>query len=203
MKRMSRQPVDWETLRGRLSRASVAIDSTIEVTPEAGRQIMEERARLIAQPIADESRAADEIEVVSFELAAELHAIETRFVIEVLPFVDFTRVPRATDMLIGATTFRGEILPVFDIRPLFGVPSAALTDMSRLLVLGVDSPDLGIAVDRIGEVTRLSRRELHDSASRERHDGASPVLGVTSGALIAIDGAALLRDPRLFCGSEA
>jgi purine-binding chemotaxis protein CheW len=162
------------------------------------REILEERARILARPPPAEVQAADRLELLVFSLSGETYALETRSVREVARFADFTAVPGASPFLLGVTNLRGEILPVFDLRRLAGIAPKGLTDLSRLLVLGEDREELGLLADEVREVKRMRREEILDPPEELAAIGRALLLGVTKDAVIVLDGAGLLRDERLF-----
>jgi len=162
------------------------------------REILEERARILARPPPAEVQAADRLELLVFSLSGETYALETRSVREVARFADFTAVPGASPFLLGVTNLRGEILPVFDLRRLAGIAPKGLTDLSRLLVLGEDREELGLLADEVSEVKRMRREEILDPPEELAAIGRALLLGVTKDAVIVLDGAGLLRDERLF-----
>jgi purine-binding chemotaxis protein CheW len=162
------------------------------------REILEERARILARPPPVEVQAADWLELLVFSLSGETYALETRSVREVSRFADFTAVPGASPFLLGVTNLRGEILPVFDLRQLAGIAPKGLTDLSRLLVLGEDREELGLLADEVREVKRMRREEILDPPEELAAIGRALLLGVTKEAVIVLDGAGLLRDERLF-----
>jgi purine-binding chemotaxis protein CheW len=162
------------------------------------REILEERARILARPPPGEVQAADRLELLVFSLSGETYALETRSVRKVARFADFTAVPGASPFLLGVTNLRGEILPVFDLRRLAGIAPKGLTDLSRLLVLGEDREELGLLADEVREVKRMRREEILDPPEELAAIGRALLLGVTKDAVIVLDGAGLLRDERLF-----
>jgi purine-binding chemotaxis protein CheW len=166
---------------------------------DAGRAqaILEERARALARPPVEES-AAERLDVVLFSLSGETYAAETRFVRAIQRSPELTRLPGTPPILIGVTNLRGEVLPVFDLRILLGVPAKGLPDLARLIVLGDDENDLGILADESREVRRLPRREIFEAAAPLATAARDLLLGVTADAVIVLDGAAVLRDRRLF-----
>jgi purine-binding chemotaxis protein CheW len=158
--------------------------------------ILKERAQRLARPKAQER--ADGLELLIFVLSGEVWALETRAVREVARFTEFTAVPGGSAVLIGVTNLRGEILPVFDLRKLTGTVSTGLTDHSRLLVLGEERAELGLLADEVREVRVLGRDDLYDPPETLAAVGRGLLRGVTRDAVLVLDGAALLRDPRLF-----
>ena len=123
---------------------------------------------------------------------------ETRFIAKVVRLSDFTPVPGTPAFLGGVLNLRGEILALIDLRAFFGFAGPGLTDLSRIIVLGLERNEFGIMADAVHEVmtlgsTRCGRRR------RSIPGGGRPfLLGVTVDARIVLDGAALIRDEGLY-----
>lgn len=162
------------------------------------RDVLEERARLLARPSAPAAPPGEEISVVKFGLGEESYAIEAGFVREAVKFTDFTPVPGAPDFLIGVMNLRGGILPVIDLKLFFGVAPKGLTDLSRILVLGRHGPEIGILADAAYEIAGVRVAQLREPATPVAGIGRKYLRGVTGAALVVIDGAALLGDERLY-----
>lgn len=194
-RRTKRSPIDWSQIRARLDEAQARAAASIEVSPERARAIMEERARKLAQ-VPEARYAGETYEVLTFGLGAERYCIETRYTREVVRLVDYTPIPGTPDFVVGATHLRGEVVCIIDLRKFFGVAQRGLSDLSRVIVLGTETTELGIVADQVFEVSGLRAQEiLHPPESTEV--GHEYLLGVTRDAAIVLDGAALLRDPKL------
>lgn len=165
-------------------------------TPEQARAILEERARELARsplsPVVEER-----LEVVVFALAQERYALETEHVREVLPLVDLALVPGGPDFLVGVINLRGQLLPIVDPRKILGLATRGLSDQAVVVVLGNERAEFGILVDAVQAVTALPTQSLRELPETVGSVAAGYLRGVTSDALILIDGTALLRDPRL------
>jgi purine-binding chemotaxis protein CheW len=191
-----RGPIDWQAVRDRLARATAATEAAVTLSPERARAVLQERARSLARVPPVPPAAAEVLEVVTFGLAEEHYAVETRFLREVAHLGDFTPVPGAPDFLVGVMNLRGEILDVLDLRRSLGIPGAAPGAQALVLVLGGDRAEFGVVADAVHEVRMLRREELHPApATCPRPEY---LRGVTAGALPVLDGEALLADGRLF-----
>lgn len=155
-----------------------------------------ERARLLARPPAA-PRTGEAIEALCFSLGEERYAIETRLVREVARFRDFAVVPGAPEVLVGVTSLRGEILPVFDLRPLLGLARNRLNDLSRAIVLESDGERIAVLADEVRETVEVPLAGLVAPATLPEGMERALLRGVTADALVVLDGAALLRDRRL------
>jgi purine-binding chemotaxis protein CheW len=170
--------------------------------PQRVAAILEERARLLARPPAAEVPQSELLELLVFALSGQICAVETRAVREVARFTDFSPVPGAPASLFGVTNLHGEILPVFDLRPLLGIAPTSVTNLSRLLVLGEEREELGLLADEVQEVRSMRQDEVLEAPEALAATAGAVLLGVTRDAVIVLDGAQLLRDPRLFVRNQ-
>lgn len=190
----ARTTIDWDAVRRRLAKLAAAGESAAELSPQQAQAVLDARAAELARvPTASES-ADERLEVVTFNLAGERYALETRFIREIVRPREVTPVPGAADFLVGVMNLRGSILAVMDLGRLLGV--AAEGERAWVAVLGTERAEFGLAADAIGEVAALRSEEVLPAAMADA--AAGMVRGVTREALIVLDGAALLDDPRLY-----
>jgi chemotaxis signal transduction protein len=73
-----------------------------------------------------------------------------------------------------------------------------------VIVIGVEEIEFGILADSVQAVTHVPGEALVSDAVFDGKRGGECVRGVTRDAMIVLDGAALIKDRRLFIGpSEA
>ena len=179
--------VDWEALHARMEAISRAVRGE-EMTPERAREVLEARARALAAPPPEEA-AKGEVHLVTWTLAGETYALETRHVREVARAGPLTPIPGAARPLWAVTAWRGELLAVHDLRAMLGLPSAP-EPPAWLVVLGEASAALAVCADQPGEFVALP-----PAAVRPPQGGARPfVRGLTMDAVVVLDGAAMLRE---------
>jgi purine-binding chemotaxis protein CheW len=104
----------------------------------------------------DSSSAGDERQLVVFELGGELYGVEISRVHEIIRLQTVTRVPRAPAFVEGVINLRGKVIPVVDLRRRFGLESAEHTRASRIVVVEIGDQVVGIIVDGVSEVLRIS-----------------------------------------------
>ncbi len=155
------------------------------------RAVLEERARRLARPPAPPA-PADTLEVITFTLANETYAVESRYILEVSRLADLSLLPGAEPPVFGVTAWRGELLTVLDLRPVLGLSAAALNDLSRVIVLGVTRAAFGVLVDTVLELVTLPASEV-----RAPPEGVAAqrdyLRGVTPEAVLVLDGQRVLR----------
>jgi len=155
------------------------------------RALLEERARVLARPVAS-PLAGDALELMTFALANEVYAVESRYVAAVFQLIALSPLPGAEPPVFGVTAWRGELLTILDLRAALGLSVTTLNDLSRVIVLGEARPAFGVLVDAVRELVTLPASEVRDppegvAAKREY------LRGVTAEAVLVLDAGVLLR----------
>jgi purine-binding chemotaxis protein CheW len=191
MKRAPRRKIDWEAARERIARASQGLDEALSPSPEEVRRILDARARALARGADTGADAGPLLAILSFSLSGERWAIETKYVQSTRRSAGTTRVPGLPDVFCGVESLRGEIMAVIDLARVMGMPAAPRPANGYLIVLGQDQAELAVLCDELFEVTTLPRSALVTQG------GGRHLAGLTADALLVLDGASLLDDPRL------
>jgi purine-binding chemotaxis protein CheW len=117
---------------------------------------MSEAIRMIPEQLWD---GRDELEVLTFDVAGEVFALEAVRVQEILDLLPETPVPGAKPFVAAVINFRGKVIPLADIRLAFGMEATTATIDSRIIVIELDiegEPTLcGLRTDKVNEVTTL------------------------------------------------
>jgi len=102
--------------------------------------------------------------VLIMELQGESFAIETSQVREILDPVSITAVPGADHAVDGLINVRGRVVPLADLRLIFGMPQQEAGRDARIVVIEVpidgDPITIGIRADKVNEVTELAATSL-------------------------------------------
>jgi purine-binding chemotaxis protein CheW len=154
-------------------------------TPESDRRILEERARLLARPDAQETDGF-ELELVTFTLAGERFAIDAQYLLAVARVERVTTVPGTDPTVYGVMAWRGELLLIRDYRSLLGLAAGAERAPGCVLVAGDERPAFGILADEPGEFVRIPASKVHPVPGRD-DVGLNIVRGVTGGMLMVLD----------------
>ena len=100
------------------------------------------------------------IQLVSFWLANEEYGVEITKVREIILMGEITRVPQTPPYVKGLINLRSTVIPVIDLRVRFGLPEGQTTADSRIMVVNVGDRTVGIVVDAVSEVFRVSRDQI-------------------------------------------
>ena len=90
---------------------------------------------------------------VRLRVSSEAYAIAVADVREVVELGQVRAVPRARRELLGVANLRGQILPVIDLAPVFGI--ARTVPPGRLLVVAAGERRAGFAIDEVSGVSEL------------------------------------------------
>lgn len=134
---------------------------------------------------------------VTFRLGQELYGVNVMQVREVLRYTDIAPVPGAPSYVLGIINLRGNVVTVMDTRMRFGLPSAEVTDSTRIMIIESDNHVVGILVDSVAEVVDLNTNDIDDTPNVGTEDSAKFISGVCNrdeDLLILIDLTKLLSD---------
>jgi purine-binding chemotaxis protein CheW len=102
--------------------------------------------------------------VLTLELQGESFAIETSYVREILDPGPVTAVPGANPIADGLINVRGRVVPLADLRLIFGMEQKSAGVDARIVVIEVvvdgDPTTIGIRADKVNAVTELAAGSL-------------------------------------------
>ncbi|OFC69621.1 chemotaxis protein CheW [Alteromonas confluentis] len=104
--------------------------------------------------------AGDDREFLSFVLGDEHYALDITTVKEIRGYEQVTKIANAPDFIKGVMNLRGDIVPVVDLRIKFNVGEATYNEFTIVIMLSVDERIVGIVVDGVSDVIRLSDEEM-------------------------------------------
>ena len=160
----------------------------------SARAVLLERARQLARPLPGIEQSHVTRESASQLLVAtfgnERAGIALDFVIEVYRPSDLTPIPGARPPVVGVIAWRGRVLTVLDIAHTRQAP-VAITDATRILVLGQRGPAFGLFTDDVEDVHDVNTHDTVpiENVSAERREF---IRGVTADGLVVLDAAALI-----------
>lgn len=106
-----------------------------------------------------------ERQLVIFRLRDEEFGADIGSVLEISRILDITRIPEAPGFIEGVINLRGKVLAVIDLARQFGLSTKGgkekeLAKTARIIVVEVGNKNLGLIVDEVPEVIRISEDEI-------------------------------------------
>jgi purine-binding chemotaxis protein CheW len=106
----------------------------------------------------EEEETSDELQLVSFDVDGQEYAIAIEDVQEIVQVPETViHVPHSESHVLGVMTLRSRLLPLVNLRSMFGLPYRDLDEKSRIVVLTLNGASVGVVVDAVSEVLRVSK----------------------------------------------
>jgi purine-binding chemotaxis protein CheW len=102
---------------------------------------------------------------LTFVLAGEEYGLEILKVREIIGLMSITAVPRTPEFVKGVINLRGKVIPVIDLRLKFAMDEAEHTEETCIIVVQVDSIEVGVLVDKVSEVLDIDGGDIEDAPS--------------------------------------
>lgn len=125
----------------------------------------------------------EEKQFVVFQLSKETYGVDISQVSEIITMQQITKVPHTIEFIEGIINLRGRVIPVVDLRKRFGLPFDEMTRNTRIVVIEIGGNTLGMIVDGVSEVLRISSDIVE-----------APPQAVTSADADYLEGVAKLED---------
>lgn len=100
------------------------------------------------------------VQLVGFVVGEEEFSVPILSIQEIIKPIEWTRVPRTPAYVLGVFNLRGTVIPLIDLRLKFGLPSEAMTENSRFIVMKNATETAGFVIDRLTEAIRLKKHEI-------------------------------------------
>ncbi|MFN3512341.1 MAG: chemotaxis protein CheW [Phenylobacterium sp.] len=107
------------------------------------------------------------MKVVTLDLDGEVFAIEAESVREILDPPPITQVPNAPPFVDGLINVRGRVVPLADLRVMFGMERRAADAHTRIVVLEIELDEeptiVGVRADRVYDVTDIEPTTIEEA----------------------------------------
>ncbi|MCD6087536.1 MAG: chemotaxis protein CheW [Candidatus Hydrothermae bacterium] len=108
----------------------------------------------------DVMQEKDFVELLGFRLGGQDYAIRIESVREVADLVERTRVPFSPRGFLGVMSLKGEVIPLIDLRSLFGFPDE-INGTERVIVVKTDGEAVGFLVDNVTGIYPVSEDSIN------------------------------------------
>ncbi|WNC13152.1 chemotaxis protein CheW [Brevibacillus brevis] len=95
---------------------------------------------------------------ILFKMGNEFYGLSISLVREIIKPLPITRFPKSPPYVEGVVDLRGRILPIINLRKMFGLEPVAETDDTRFVDLQLEGLDVGIIVESVSEVMNIPER---------------------------------------------
>jgi purine-binding chemotaxis protein CheW len=136
--------------------------------------------------------------LVGFLIADVSYAVPIALVREISKPLDVVPLPHAPPAVIGVANYRGDVIPVVDMRCRFGLPEVVQTPKAKWIIVSVESGFVALAVDAVTDVFGTAGLELSPAPVLGGGEDRRGIAGVASheGQMVFVLDTARFKDSR-------
>src|SRR3989337_16002 len=124
-------------------------------------------------------------------------SIDISEVHEINRFEHINRIPDLPDHVLGVIDLRGVVIPVINLAEKLGISSQGITKDTRIIIVGFNGDKIGILVDSVSEVLRVSNDSLEKPPSIIQRVNAEYICGIirnNNQRIVVLDFLRLFKD---------
>ncbi len=151
----------------------------------------------------NEEAAAEDMQTgryLTFSIGDVLFGIEMQYITEIIGMQKITELPDMPAYMKGIINLRGKIIPVLDVRVLFGKDVREFDDRTCIIVIDIAGIPIGLIVDRVSEVITIPTNDVSEvpKANRGQNSGFVKNIGKTeNGVVLILDCEQLLSEEEI------
>jgi len=112
-----------------------------------------------------EKQSVSDNQFVVFRLGREVYGLEISVIREIITIQPITEVPGTESDIEGVINLRGRVIPVFNLHKRFGLAGGEVTRSTRIVVVEVDGINIGMLVDGVSEVVKITEDIVEKASS--------------------------------------
>ena len=109
----------------------------------------------------------DEVQLLSFRLGDNVYGIDITRVQEIRALGEIRKLPNTPDYCMGVIDFRNAMVPILDMREIFGYELKPMDKQTVMVVVSVGEPGkdmlVGIIVDAVSDVIAVNPGDIKKS----------------------------------------
>lgn len=123
------------------------------------------------------TRNKDSSQFVGFQIADQEYAFPIEQIREIVVLDQVTRTPQVPDYCEGVSNLRGAIIPIINVRKLFGLDPRTTDGETRTIVVQVGDKTMGCTVDTVSQVIRIPHDNIQPAPETVTAGGADYISG--------------------------
>ncbi|MEA1975442.1 MAG: chemotaxis protein CheW [Bacillota bacterium] len=115
------------------------------------------------------TKVSAENQFLTFKVADEEYGVDVLKVQEIIRYRKPTKMPNAPDIVKGVINFRGEVIPMVDLRKKFNLELKEYDNFTVVIILEVKSKIVGIIVDMVSDMLSFSDEDIQTNLQFGSH----------------------------------
>ncbi len=127
---------------------------------------------------------------ITFLVDTEEYGVDALKVQEIVRYLQPVKVPNAPGPILGVINFRGEVIPVVDLRKTFGLSSLQIDKYTVIVIIEIGGKIFGIVVDRILDMVNIPLSKINESSvgnSQANHKYLKAMVKFDSRLILILD----------------
>ena len=129
---------------------------------------------LVSEAVAKKKNTS---QFVGFQLAGQDYAFRIEQIQEIVILEQVTRTPQVPAYVEGVSNLRGSIIPIINLRKLFGLEPKPVDGETRTIVVNVGARTMGCMVDMVSQVMRIPEENMRPAPETVTANGAQYIFG--------------------------
>jgi len=154
-------------------------------------------AEKLVKAVSTSAAKKNSSQFVGFQIAGQEYAFRIEQIQEIVILDQVTKTPQVPSYVEGVSNLRGSIIPIINLRRLFGLEAKPVDSETRTIVVNVGDKTMGCTVDMVSQVMRIPEENIQPAPDTVTA-GAAYIAGfarVNNRLMILLDIDELL-DPR-------
>lgn len=106
---------------------------------------------------------AAENQFLTFNVENEEYGVDVLAVQEIIRYRKPTIIPNTPESMRGVINFRGEVIPVIDLRKKFGFETKEYNQFTVIIIIDVIGKTLGMIVDQVSDILSFSEENIQET----------------------------------------
>ena len=139
--------------------------------------LLERFSTLKTSNVVTDNLAKNIAQFVAFRIEDQTYAFRIEQIQEIVILSQVTRTPQVPDYVEGVANLRGSIIPIVNLRKLFGIEPKPIDADTRTIVVNVGKRTIGCTVDTVTQVVRISHDAIHAAPDTVTGHGTGYISG--------------------------
>ena len=130
-----------------------------------------------ADPSGSTADKKTDSQFVGFRIADQEYAFRIEQIQEIVILEQVTKTPQVADYVEGVSNLRGSIIPIINLRKLFGLEPKPTDSETRTIVVNVGERTMGCTVDMVSQVMRIAEEDIQPAPETVTAGAAEYICG--------------------------
>ena len=99
-------------------------------------------------------------QIMTFTCSGDMYAFDIKDITDIIEIPEIIKIPKLPEFLPGVINLRGQVVPVMDFNLRIGKDRQDYDSKSCIIVTERDKANIGIIVNRVLDVERVSKKEI-------------------------------------------